>query len=374
VLASLLSATLLAASRGEAKDRKPPAATKSAISKVATPSPLAPLGRDAGVVSTHSPYTEGDCSSCHQSNDAKNPGPVTRRVNDLCYDCHGEHSDLMRKGAVKHRPAVEACTSCHNPHNSTQKALLVEEVSALCARCHPKVKQLIDTAKVKHMPAVEGRKCVNCHNPHASNVEKLLSAPAYEQCVACHSKDGLEDAGGRVLTNFKKLLDQSPVRHGPLAVNDCSGCHVPHGSDNFRLLTQAYPASFYAAYDPDRYALCYECHIPDLVKSAETITQTKFRDGARNLHYLHVNKPDRGRTCRACHEVHASTQPHQIRDGVPFGSSGWILRINYKKTPTGGSCERTCHALASYDNTTKVTAPSSASGDEPRSGRAGLGR
>ena len=66
---------------------------------------------------------------------------------------------------------------------------------------------------------------------------------------------------------------------------------------------------------------------------------------------MHVHKTSRGRTCRACHEVHAASQVHLIRDGVPYGSRGWVLKLNYTRTPTGGFCARTCHKKLSYDNT-----------------------
>ena len=67
--------------------------------------------------------------------------------------------------------------------------------------------------------------------------------------------------------------------------------------------------------------------------------------------YTWKYKPSRGRTCRACHEVHASKQRHQIRDGVPYGSRGWVLKLNYTRTETGGSCARTCHKERSDNNT-----------------------
>jgi hypothetical protein len=102
-----------------------------------------------------------------------------------------------------------------------------------------------------------------------------------------------------------------------------------------------------------------------MLKDAHTTTLTKFRNGDLNLHYLHVNKDERGRTCRACHEVHAAKQKHQIRDGVPYGPSGYILKVNFTQTATGGTCERTCHAARSYTNSVpalelKKTAPDQA--------------
>jgi hypothetical protein len=84
--------------------------------------------------------------------------------------------------------------------------------------------------------------------------------------------------------------------------------------------------------------------------NAKTTTLTKFRNQDVNLHYKHVNRKERGRTCRACHEVHAAKKPHQIRDAVPYGSSGWMLPVNYKQTSLGGQCEKTCHNTREYAN------------------------
>ena len=68
-------------------------------------------------------------------------------------------------------------------------------------------------------------------------------------------------------------------------------------------------------------------------------------------------RPERGRTCRACHEVHASQQDHHIREGVPYGPKGWMLKINYTKLPTGGSCAKTCHAPKAYNNKSLTAGP-----------------
>ncbi len=92
------------------------------------------------------------------------------------------------------------------------------------------------------------------------------------------------------------------------------------------------------------------------MSAEQTTTLTNFRDGSRNLHYVHVHNTDRGRTCRACHEVHAAKQPHRIREGVPYGTAGWVLKINYTKTPTGGTCTKTCHETKTYVNKTLSTA------------------
>jgi predicted CXXCH cytochrome family protein len=162
---------------------------------------------------------------------------------------------------------------------------------------------------------------------------------------------------------MKTLLADNPELHGPVADKDCSACHNPHGGENFRLLNHEYPAQFYSAFDPKLYALCFECHEETIVTKAETTTLTQFRNGSTNLHFVHVNKADRGRTCRACHDVHAAKQKHQLRDGVPYGSKGWILKLNYTKTPNGGSCEKTCHESRSYTNVVAALAAKPAAPD-----------
>jgi hypothetical protein len=82
-----------------------------------------------------------------------------------------------------------------------------------------------------------------------------------------------------------------------------------------------------------------------------TRTLTGFRDGDRNLHFLHVNKEKRGRTCRACHELHAAENSVQIRQEVSYGK--WLMPINFTKEETGGSCHPGCHRIKAYDRKSK---------------------
>jgi len=73
-------------------------------------------------VSSHAPYASRECGTCHQSNDARHPGAVTRAGNELCYDCH---DDFRAPRRVSRHPATRStCTTCHNPHNARSRALL----------------------------------------------------------------------------------------------------------------------------------------------------------------------------------------------------------------------------------------------------------
>lgn len=170
--------------------------------------------------------------------------------------------------------------------------------------------------------------------------------PPLDLCMNCHNKT-VEASDGQILSNMEDLLSKNKDHHGPIRQKDCSGCHDPHGSTSFRLLRNPYPSTFYKSFSPDDYKLCFSCHEKEIVENPRTSKLTNFRNGDINLHYKHVNKPDKGRTCRACHETHASKYPKHIREGVPFGK--WELPLNFIKTDTGGSCTPGCHKIKKYN-------------------------
>ena len=312
---------------------------------------VAPMPEGTTIAWSHAPFELGECSLCHTGDSPTAPGPIEGEVNELCFGCHEDTQEAMAAARMSHYAAEDDCTNCHNPHNSEFPKLLQSEAPELCAECHSDVWELATQASVQHGAVLTGRACLACHNPHASNVDSLLQGLPYDLCVKCHTEQGLTDDKGVTLTNFGELLVSNPFAHGPVAARDCSACHQPHGGETFRLLIEEYPSKFYAPFDPDNYRLCFTCHNEEVVTHEETTTLTGFRDGSRNLHFVHVNKADRGRTCRACHEVHAAPQQHLIRDGVPYGKKGWVLKINYRQEANGGTCEKTCHSAKSYDRT-----------------------
>jgi predicted CXXCH cytochrome family protein len=306
-------------------------------------------------VSSHAPYTSGQCGVCHVNNDKDNPGPIKHAsINQECFDCHEDTLALMSR-RYKHQTAEEMCTDCHNAHNAPQPGLLAEEMVSLCLKCHAGIKKQLATGKVQHDAVTKDKKCSNCHNPHASNIERLLISLPFDLCVTCHSRDGMVSDDGKQMVNMKKWLEENKVWHDPVKAKDCSACHRTHAGDNYRLLRAEYPSAFYAPYERKLYTACYSCHNDKVVSAEETTTLTGFRDGSKNLHYVHVHR-ERGRTCRACHEVHASKQDHHIREGVPYGAKGWVLKVGYTKLPNGGSCAKTCHDTKTYNNKTLTSA------------------
>lgn len=310
-----------------------------------------PLENKMDIAFSHAPFLQAECGICHVSNNPKKPGKLRAPTNKICLSCHEPTARNMKGNAFRHKPVVEDCGYCHNAHNSKYRYLLYESPRRLCTGCHKDIANILRNAKVKHDPTYKGRTCGNCHEAHSAQVEHLLRGLPSSMCLTCHSKGNIIDEDGKKLINIGRLLKDNKIHHEPVDKKDCSACHAVHGSDNFRVLIKPYPMEFYAVYSKQTYALCYTCHNKDeAITEAETTTLTAFRDGNRNLHTVHVVAPERGRTCRACHGEHATKQNHLIREEVPFGSQGWMLKINYRATPTGGLCAKTCHDTKEYKN------------------------
>jgi predicted CXXCH cytochrome family protein len=293
----------------------------------------------------HGPFAVGACITCHDPHGGNVPGMLRITGPQMCLGCHADISARLTSARFRHKPAVTQCTGCHSPHMSDRRYLLKTAAPELCGKCHEKIIKEYQTAAVKHSPVMEESACMNCHDPHTSQKRSLLLADGLDICLKCHDKT--VKAGQQDLADMKLLLASNPVHHGPIQDRDCSGCHNPHSSTYSRLLTDNYPKEFYAPFFPSRYALCFRCHDAGLAKEERTTNLTGFRDGDRNLHFIHVNRTSNGRTCRSCHEVHASVSPKYIGQTVPFGK--WQLPIKFVKTDNGGGCEPGCHEAQKYD-------------------------
>ncbi|MFQ5590915.1 MAG: cytochrome c3 family protein [Phycisphaerae bacterium] len=293
----------------------------------------------------HGPVAAGTCTACHNPHATDHDTLLTAEVPDLCTRCHTAIRARVSEKSYKHAPAKEECTACHNPHGADNRMMLNAMPPDLCVECHDAIEETMEDSAVQHDALTTGKSCTGCHQPHASDIEHILLNDPMDLCLSCH--DRRLKSGDTELVNMARLLRENPNHHGPIMQKDCSACHLVHGGDNFRMLVEEFPPTFYAPFDEDSYALCFSCHEPDLVLDAQTDTLTDFRNGNDNLHYRHVNRPVKGRTCRACHNVHASRRAKQITETVPFGE--WQLPLNYRQTPTGGSCQPGCHVPYRYD-------------------------
>jgi len=312
--------------------------------------PTKQLEKAEDVKWTHAPYNVGKCSLCHESDDREKPGPMKASVNTICLSCHKKEKVYLKHKKFVHEPVEKDCGYCHNAHNSKNRALLYRPMEVLCATCHVEQGREL-AAKTQHEPVIKQKKCETCHDSHAANNRKLLRKTEAALCLECHGDRNrpLKDEKGRPLADIS-ALETRKVKHEPFEKGNCSDCHNPHGSPYIRLLEGSHPAEFYAKYSDAKYGLCYSCHNKARVTTEKTGHLTGFRDGSKNLHYVHVVKPENGRSCRVCHDDHATDNPHLIRSSVPYGPSGWELPIVYTAAENGGTCAKTCHEEKTYNN------------------------
>ena len=317
----------------------------------------------------HRPAKKRECDACHEVADKKqHKFKMAEEGNELCTSCH----DAPTTKKHVHDPVKTECTACHNPHSSPAKGLLVKkEMRALCLTCHK-----LPQKKFVHGPVAAGA-CMACHEPHESDHPKLMRQSGSKQCFECHSdlearmkqakhvhspvkKDcrgchsghssdhrALLNRAGNAMClachkDVNKELSSARVVHGVMkAEGGCLNCHEPHATPWPRMLKQQ-PAS-----------LCLGCHEKSMVLEKKTDKLTRFRNGDQNLHYVHVNRRVKGRTCRACHQAHASSLPAHVRESVPFGKRGWRLPLQVSLTKTGGRCTG-CHRPMGYDRVKPV--------------------
>ena len=279
----------------------------------------------------HGPVSAGDCTSCHNPHESDTKPLLLKSGEELCFGCHLDMQGEIKKQNV--HPALQAgCTSCHNPHGAAHEKMLPEEGPKLCFQCHEPIAEKVRKSPVAHAAVQAGKGCTSCHSPHASDNPRLLLKEEKETCLGCHKA---------ILTKNMTTL------HGPIHDGKCTPCHDPHGGRFPGLLAREFPPEPYAPYTPASFDLCFQCHKRDMVQYPDTSFATAFRDGERNLHHLHVNNSQKGRSCILCHNVHGSGSPRLIAESVPFGK--WSLPLKFVKTDTGGGCSPGCHRPASYD-------------------------
>jgi predicted CXXCH cytochrome family protein len=298
----------------------------------------------------HGPVAVGGCTMCHSPHQTDFPKLLSATGNEVCFQCHTDKAEAFQGKKFTHKPVKDKCVNCHSPHSGEYKYNFSMEGSRdLCLSCHVDKKEWIAKIKVKHGGLDTEKKCLACHDPHVSDYVKQLVKQPVESCMICHDRP-LDTPNGKI-ANMKEFLQANKDSHGPIKQGDCSGCHNTHGSDNFRILRKYFPPVFYSSFDAKNYELCFGCHEKTLVLDEKTKSLTGFRNGEQNLHFVHVNK-QKGRTCRACHDAHATNNPRHLRDAVPFGT--WALPVGFNREENGGSCLPGCHQKFRYDRTSPV--------------------
>jgi predicted CXXCH cytochrome family protein len=275
-----------------------------------------------------------------------------------CLDCH-DLAAISPGGTVVHAPfADKDCGSCHADHGDEERLKLTEEGNALCEQCHTFTEGPFLSAHRKIAPTGKAR-CIGCHEPHRSPNKKLLRTELHgplktRNCEKCHRGDGkllIPVNRDFCFLCHERAAFGRPVVHDPVKKSRCLDCHDPHGSAGARLLKGPYTLEREVKSGEKDYAFCFSCHDRGRLLGT-TGAATRFADGERNLHALHVSgrkataeraEAVKGLTCRACHEAHSSTTAVLTRTELDCGSS-LCMKMEYRRSDEGGECMASCHS------------------------------
>ncbi|MCA8959369.1 MAG: hypothetical protein KDC38_02600 [Planctomycetes bacterium] len=304
----------------------------------------------------HGPASAGACGACHEPHSSSHRKLLSVDGPELCLRCHVVTAVQLEQLDLVHAPVRDGCDVCHDPHAADNSGLVVQDPITLCTSCHENIGHTDEFAKTRHGALMTERSCLNCHDPHASDNPRLLRDNVRNLCFECHDDEILLENGDRI-ANMKAIIEGGTSVHGPAAENNCTACHRIHGGPYSRLLESQYPSTIYAAFEDSMYALCFSCHDSELVKQEKTDSVTSFRNGTTNLHYLHVHKDKKGRTCRVCHDSHAANRGNHIRESIAFGPNNYMIDIKWEPTENGGRCAAGCHVAYEYNRIEPMAYP-----------------
>jgi predicted CXXCH cytochrome family protein len=138
----------------------------------------APAGVDTGgaqlVSHLHKPYADGQCASCHGTDDMEmsigRAVTIAEISSNVCLKCHEK---VRASYPVMHGPVAAAeCLICHAPHESPVAHVLRAPAPTLCAQCHTPENMQSDRPEHKDMSA----DCLGCHSGHGGATHGLLRA------------------------------------------------------------------------------------------------------------------------------------------------------------------------------------------------------
>ncbi|MEK7475061.1 MAG: DmsE family decaheme c-type cytochrome [Candidatus Coatesbacteria bacterium] len=233
---------------------------------------------------------EHSCEACHgngsehagAAGDKANPGYATvKRASEgseACMTCHKGRGRMHWEGSV-HETRGVGCTGCHSVHSGHgAKNLRTADPKDVCLGCHQNLKG--ELRRQSHHPILEGRiTCGDCHNPHGSAGRKLLVGDSLNQtCFKCHA-----DKRGPFLWEHRPVSE------------DCTVCHLTHGSVHDKLLRQKSPI------------LCQSCHSGSRHPGTPNAVNPNT-PGDSTYERLRVQVYYRG--CLNCHPtIHGSNHP-----------------------------------------------------------------
>ena len=276
----------------------------------------------------------------------KGPVPIlTAAGRGECTECHGG----LIKNDVVHPQLESTCDICHtatgadHPAENIKGFDLSENLPGLCFNCHDDLGNHLESDASVHGPLRDALSCINCHNPHSSPNERLLIDGTNGLCMKCHDRTIRQDSTS--VRNIKQIIARAKSIHPPIEAGGCVTCHNPHSGENRAMLIGVFIPDQYSDGSVGNFELCFLCHDSDLMDAETTEFATNFRNGKRNLHFLHL-KGEKGRNCNMCHDVHGAVNQKLIIDRLQFGS--WQMQFFFDSTADGGSCLTACHSEKKY--------------------------
>lgn len=172
--------------------------------------------------SVHSAIELG-CGTCHDVvTDGKNTAVGLKMSKaQLCFACHQKSGE-----EYLHSPYAQGnCTSCHDPHSSDYPVHLRAETNTVCLRCHAPQRFRNSTAASSDL--LPGR------GPAAKDVS-ASDAPA--ETVSATTFDSALQAIHGSAESFLRMMSALPSARQPVL---CTSCHDPHSSSRSRLIRTA---------------------------------------------------------------------------------------------------------------------------------------
>ena len=183
------------------------------------------------------PALDDGCDGCHTVEGGK---IQAKDQKEACASCHDDFTKASGgKKPFVHAPVASGeCTACHDPHFATRPKL--QKLEKDCFECHDP----FPAAGTVHAP-VAAAACVSCHSPHAGPAPGQLVRPGNALCLGCHKAPHDRHRSSTVLGMLTRVPEEFPKEAGELS---CTGCHVPHQSQNGGLFRKP------------REELCRTCH------------------------------------------------------------------------------------------------------------------
>jgi DmsE family decaheme c-type cytochrome len=245
------------------------------------------------------------CLGCHK---ADSPGftrqhanyPVAKARCVSCHDVHGSNTAGILFDAVHPPVAAKRCNQCHNAADSPEPFATRRSGFELCRGCHSAmVNEALSKNRI-HWPVVDRKGCLNCHEPHAARQKKLLNVDQSTLCGRCHQdtldyQARLAEKAEQSKPKSKVQVEKGAFTHQPVQEGNCSTCHMPHASDNGRLLR-----------DTSIIDTCGSCH--------DWLKHNTHPMGAK---YVDMRNRNRSMDCLSCHRSHGTGYRYMITFPTP---------------------------------------------------------